>query len=129
MKTVYDFNVKDADLNEVSLGEYQDKVLLVVNVASQCGLTPQYRGLQDLYEKFNSNGLEILGFPCNQFKGQEPGTNEEIQFFCTEKYNVSFKIFNIIIGFAFFLVSTNSFFTKKMYIFRWRSSERHIFIY
>ena len=96
MKTVYDFNVKDADLNEVSLGEYQDKVLLVVNVASQCGLTPQYKGLQELYEKYNSNGLEILGFPCNQFKGQEPGTNEEIKFFCTEKYNVSFKIFNKI---------------------------------
>ena len=96
MKTIYDFNVKDADLNEVSLGEYQDKVLLVVNVASQCGLTPQYKGLQELYEKYNSNGLEILGFPCNQFKGQEPGTNEEIKFFCTEKYNVSFKIFNKI---------------------------------
>ncbi len=96
MKTIYDFNVKDADLNEVSLGEYQDKVLLVVNVASQCGLTPQYKGLQELYEKYNVNGLEILGFPCNQFKGQEPGTNEEIKFFCTEKYNVSFKIFNKI---------------------------------
>ena len=96
MKTVYDFNVKDADLNEVSLSEYQDKVLLVVNVASQCGLTPQYKGLQELYEKYNSNGLEILGFPCNQFKGQEPGTNEEIKFFCTEKYNVSFKIFDKI---------------------------------
>ena len=96
MKTVYDFNVKDADLNEVSLGEQHDKVLLGVNVASQCGLTPQYKGLQELYEKYNSNGLEILGFPCNQFKGQEPGTNEEIQFFCTEKYNVSFKIFDKI---------------------------------
>ena len=96
MKTVYEFSVKDADLNEVSLGEYQDKVLLVVNVASQCGLTPQYKGLQDLYKKFNSNGFEVLGFPCNQFKGQEPGTNEEIQFFCTEKFNVSFKIFNKI---------------------------------
>ena len=80
MKTVYDFNVKDADLNEVSLGEYQDKVLLVVNVASQCGLTPQYKGLQELYEKYNSNGLEILGFPCNQFKGQEPGTNEAVSY-------------------------------------------------
>ena len=76
MKTVYEFNVKDADLNEVSLGEYQDKVLLVVNVASQCGLTPQYKGLQDLYEKFNSNSLEILRFLCNQFKEKEPGTNE-----------------------------------------------------
>jgi|TARA_A100001011_G_scaffold281602_1_gene291632 glutathione peroxidase len=96
MKTVYDFNVKDADLNEVSLGEYQGKTLLVVNVASQCGLTPQYEGLQELYEKYNSSGLEILGFPCNQFKGQEPGTNEEIKFFCTEKYNVSFKIFDKI---------------------------------
>ena len=96
MKTVYDFNVKDADLNEVSLKEYQDKVLLVVNVASQCGLTPQYKGLQKLYEKYNSKGMEILGFPCNQFKKQEPGTNEEIQLFCEEKYDVSFKIFNKI---------------------------------
>ena len=96
MKTIYDFNVKDADLNEVSLGEYQDKVLLVVNVASQCGLTPQYKGLQELYEKYNANGLEILGFPCNQFKAQEPGTNDEIKFFCTEKYNVTFPLFNKI---------------------------------
>lgn len=96
MKTVYDFNVKDADLNEVSLSEYQDKVLLVVNVASQCGLTPQYKGLQELYEKYNSNGLEILGFPCNQFKGQEPGTNEEIQNFCSLKYDVTFPILNKI---------------------------------
>ena len=96
MKTVYDFNVKDADLNEVSLEEYQDKVLLIVNVASQCGLTSQYKGLQKLYEKYNSKGLEVLGFPCNQFKGQEPGTNEEIQLFCEERYNVSFKIFNKI---------------------------------
>ena len=78
MKTVYEFSVKDADLNEVSLDEYQDKVLLVVNVASQCGLTPQYQGLQDLYKKFNSNGFEILGFPCNQFKGQEPGTKRTL---------------------------------------------------
>ena len=92
MKTVYDFNVKDADLNEVSLGEYHDKVLLVVNVASQCGLTPQYKGLQELYEKYNSNGLEILGFPCNQFGNQEPGSNDEIQEFCSINFQTSFPV-------------------------------------
>ena len=96
MKTVYDFNVKDADLNEVSLGEYHDKVLLVVNVASQCGLTPQYKGLQELYEKYNSNGLEILGFPCNQFGGQEPGTEQEIESFCDLNYQTSFPLFSKI---------------------------------
>ena len=96
MSELYNISVKDIELNSVDLSNYQGKTLLIVNVASKCGLTPQYKGLQDLYKKFNSNGFEILGFPCNQFKGQEPGTNEEIQFFCTEKYNVSFKIFNKI---------------------------------
>ena len=93
MKTVYEFSVKDADLNEVSIGEYQDKVLLVVNVASQCGLTPQYKGLQDLYEKFNSNGFEILAFPCNQFKEQEKGSEQDIASFCQVNYGVTFPLF------------------------------------
>jgi len=95
-KNIYDHIVKDANMNEVSIGTYKNKVLLVVNVASECGFTYQYEGLQNLYSKYAEDGLEVLGFPCNQFKGQESGTNEEIQFFCTEKYDVSFNVFNKI---------------------------------
>ena len=95
-KNIYDHIVKDANMNEVSIGTYRNKVLLVVNVASECGFTYQYEGLQNLYSKYAKDGLEVLGFPCNQFKDQESGTNEEIQFFCTEKYDVSFNVFNKI---------------------------------
>jgi len=95
-KNIYDHVVKDSNMNEISIGSFKNKVLLVVNVASECGFTYQYEGLQNLYSKYAEDGLEILGFPCNQFKGQESGTNEEIQFFCTEKYDVSFNVFNKI---------------------------------
>ncbi|MDC1470803.1 glutathione peroxidase [Gammaproteobacteria bacterium] len=95
-KNIYDYVVKDANMNEISIGSFKNKVLLVVNVASKCGFTYQYEGLQNLYSKYAEDGLEILGFPCNQFKAQESGTNEEIQFFCTEKYDVSFNVFNKI---------------------------------
>ncbi len=95
-KGIYDHVVKDAKMNEVSIGAFKEKVLLVVNVASECGFTYQYEGLQKLYSEYAQDGLEILGFPCNQFKAQESGTNEEIQFFCTEKYDVSFNVFNKI---------------------------------
>ena len=94
--SIYDFVVKDSEMQDVPISDFKEKVLLVVNVASECGFTYQYKGLQDLYEKHKENGLEVLGFPCNQFRGQESGTNEEIQFFCSEKYNVSFNIFNKI---------------------------------
>ena len=96
IKGIYDHVVKDAKMNEVSIGAFKEKVLLVVNVASECGFTYQYEGLQKLYSKYAQDGLEILGFPCNQFKAQESGTNEEIQFFCTEKYDVSFNVLNKI---------------------------------
>ena len=95
-KNIYDYVVKDANMNEISIGSFKNKVLLVVNVASECGFTYQYEGLQNLYSKYAEDGLEVLGFPCNQFKAQESGTNEEIQFFCTEKYDVSFNVFNKI---------------------------------
>ncbi|MDA7788750.1 glutathione peroxidase [Gammaproteobacteria bacterium] len=95
-KNIYDHVVKDANMNEISIGSFKNKVLLVVNVASECGFTYQYEGLQNLYSKYAEDGLEVLGFPCNQFKGQESGTNKEIQFFCTEKYDVSFNVFNKI---------------------------------
>ena len=95
-KNIYDYVVKDANMNEISIGSFKNKVLLVVNVASNCGFTYQYEGLQNLYSKYAEDGLEVLGFPCNQFKAQESGTNEEIQFFCTEKYDVSFNVFNKI---------------------------------
>ena len=95
-KNIYDHVVKDANMNEISIGSFKNKVLLVVNVASKCGFTYQYEGLQNLYSKYAEDGLEVLGFPCNQFKAQESGTNEEIQFFCNEKYDVSFNVFNKI---------------------------------
>lgn len=93
---IYDINVKDIDGSNVSLANYKGKVLLIVNVASKCGLTPQYEGLETLYLKYKDKGLEILAFPCNQFLGQEPGTNEEIQSFCTTTYNVTFPMFDKI---------------------------------
>ena len=96
MKTIYSFSVKDADLNEVSLKTFQNKVLLIVNVASFCGLTYQYKGLENIYKKYANKGLEILGFPCNQFGFQEPGTNEEIKDFCESNYGVTFRIMNKI---------------------------------
>ena len=96
MKTIYDFSVKDAQLKDISLNKYHEKVLLVVNVASYCGLTYQYKGLEELYKKYKSKGFEILGFPCNQFALQEPGTNEEIKEFCDTNYGITFEIFNKI---------------------------------
>lgn len=90
--SVYGFSVKDAEGKTVSLKQYEGKVLLIVNVASKCGFTPQYEGLQALYEKYSGQGLVILGFPCNQFKNQEPGTNAEIQTFCKATYGVTFPV-------------------------------------
>lgn len=90
---VYDFKVKDAKGTEVDLAEYKGNVLLIVNTATGCGFTPQYAGLQDLYEKYQSQGLEILDFPCNQFGHQAPGTEEEIVDFCQSRYGVTFRQF------------------------------------
>jgi glutathione peroxidase len=95
-KNVHDFKVKDIEGNEVKLSDYEGKVLLIVNVASKCGLTPQYEDLQELYEMYEGKGLEILGFPANNFMGQEPGTNSEIKSFCTNKYKVTFDMFSKI---------------------------------
>lgn len=91
--TIYDFKAKDIDGNEVSLSEYKDKVLLVVNTASKCGFTPQYEDLQALYLEYKDQGLEILGFPSNQFKAQEPGNSDETKAFCTLNYGVTFPLF------------------------------------
>jgi glutathione peroxidase len=91
--SVHEYKVLDARGNEKSLAEYQGKVLLIVNVASACGLTPQYAGLQQVYSQWQDRGLEILGFPCNQFGQQEPGTNAEIQQFCQLNYGVGFPVF------------------------------------
>ncbi|WP_275950875.1 glutathione peroxidase [Cytobacillus citreus] len=93
MKTVYDFNVKMADGNEKSLRDYEGKTLLIVNTASKCGFTPQFEGLQKLYEKYMDRGLEILGFPCDQFKNQEFDNIEETLQFCQSNYGVTFPIF------------------------------------
>tara|TARA_B100001079_G_scaffold266057_1_gene272666 strand:- start:1317 stop:1781 length:465 start_codon:yes stop_codon:yes gene_type:complete len=91
---LYEFRVKDIDGSEVDLSSYKGKVILIVNVASACGFTPQYEGLQDLFERYKDKGLEILAFPCNQFGSQEPGSNEQIKTFCEDKYSVSFKLFD-----------------------------------
>ena len=93
---IYDITVKDMDGSDVSLANYKGKVLLIVNVASKCGLTPQYEGLEALYQKYKDQGLEILAFPCNQFLEQEPGTNDEILDFCSVNYNVTFPLFDKI---------------------------------
>ena len=96
METIYNFSVKDAELNDVRLSDFKNQIILIVNVASYCGLTYQYKGLERLYRKYKNKGFEILGFPCNQFAFQEPGTNEEIQEFCDTNYGISFKIMNKI---------------------------------
>lgn len=91
---ISELKVKDINLNEVNLSKYKGKVLLIVNVASKCGFTSQYEGLQKIYEKYNDQGFVVLGFPCNDFGGQEPGTNEEIKSFCSLNYNVTFPMFD-----------------------------------
>ena len=91
--TIYDFKVRNAKGEEVSMADYKGKVLLIVNTATGCGFTPQYEGLQKLYDKYKDMGLEILDFPCNQFGHQAPGTEEEIQEFCTLKYKTTFPLF------------------------------------
>ena len=88
--SLYDYTVKDRKGNEVSLEQYRDKVVLVVNTATGCGFTPQYKELEEMYEKYHDQGLEILDIPCNQFAGQTPGTDEEIHEFCTLRYNTQF---------------------------------------
>lgn len=95
-KTVYDYTVKDIDGKEVSLSQYKGKVLLIVNVASLCGNTPQYKDIEALYEKYKSKGLVVLGFPANNFMGQEPGSDKEIKQFCTREYAVTFPMFSKI---------------------------------
>jgi len=93
MASIYDFTVQDIKGKSVKLDRYRGKVLLVVNTASECGFTPQYKGLEALYEKLHGKGLEILGFPCNQFGGQEPGSAKEISQFCELNYGVTFPMF------------------------------------
>ena len=94
--SVYDFNVKAQDGNEISLSDYKGKVLLIVNTATGCGFTPQYDELQDLYEEYKDRGFEILDFPCNQFMNQAPGSDEEIHSFCTGRFGITFPQFSKI---------------------------------
>lgn len=97
VKSIYEFKMKDIDGKDLPLSKYKGKVLLVVNVASKCGLTPQYEGLEKIYEKYKKQGFVILGFPANEFAGQEPGTNAEIKQFCTGNYHVTFPMFSKIV--------------------------------
>jgi glutathione peroxidase len=93
-KNIKQVTVKDIDGKSVNLADYKGKVLLIVNVASYCGFTKQYSGLEEIYKQYKEKGFEILAFPCNQFGEQEPGTNEEIKNFCSSKFDVSFKLFD-----------------------------------
>lgn len=95
-KTIYGFTMNDIDGKPVSLGDFKGKVVLIVNVASKCGLTPQYEELQALYDQYSSKGLVILAFPANNFLGQEPGTDQEIKAFCSKNYGVTFPVFSKI---------------------------------
>jgi glutathione peroxidase len=97
MNQIYQFKVNQISGKEISLNEYKGKVLLLVNVASKCGLTPQYEGLEKLYKQFKEQGLVVLGFPANEFLAQEPGTNEDIQQFCTTNFGVDFPMFQKIV--------------------------------
>jgi glutathione peroxidase len=94
--SIYDISVKDIDGKDTTLAAYKGKVILIVNVASHCGFTPQYKNLEAVYQKYQDQGFVILGFPCNQFGGQEPGTDDEIKQFCTASYDVTFPLFDKI---------------------------------
>jgi glutathione peroxidase len=96
-QNVYDFSVNKINGSKTSLNDYKGKVMLIVNVASKCGLTPQYEGLESLYKEYQNQGLEILGFPANEFLAQEPGTNSEIQEFCRMNFGVEFPMFEKIV--------------------------------
>ena len=97
MTAIYDFKMKRIDGSSIRMDQFKGKVLLIVNVASKCGLTPQYEGLEKLYESHRAEGLEVLGFPANEFLGQEPGTNEEISGFCRSIYGIQFPMFEKIV--------------------------------
>lgn len=92
--TIYDFEVKNIQGKPVTLGNHKGDALLIVNVASECGFTPQYEGLEKLFQKYKSKGFSVLGFPCNQFGGQEPGTEAEIKSFCETKFHTTFPLFS-----------------------------------
>lgn len=92
-KSVYEFSMKDINGKDVKIADYKGKVLLLVNTASQCGYTPQYKGLQMIYQKYQAQGFTVLGFPANNYGGQEPGSNDEIKEFCTMRYKVTFPMF------------------------------------
>ena len=94
--SIYDFNVKDINGNDVSLAKYKNKVILIVNTATRCGFTNQYKDLENMYEMYNSRGFEILDFPCNQFLNQAPESDEQIDNFCKLKYNTTFDRFKKI---------------------------------
>jgi len=94
--SIYDFTLKDIDGNDVKLEKYKGSVVMIVNTASRCGYTPQYEGLQKIYNQYKDRGFVVLGFPANNFMGQEPGTEKEIKDFCTLKYNVTFPMFSKI---------------------------------
>jgi glutathione peroxidase len=94
--SIYDFKVKNSVNEDISMSDYKDKVVLIVNTASECGFTDQYEGLENLYEKHKEQGLEVVGFPCNQFGGQESGSDSEIQEFCQMKFGIKFPVYKKI---------------------------------
>ena len=95
LRTIYDAQMTSIDGENINFSDYKGKLMLIVNTASKCGFTDNYKGLEELHRKYADKGLVVLGFPCNQFQGQEPGKNEEIKEFCTQNYGVSFQMFEI----------------------------------
>ena len=96
IKSIFNFSCKDVNGKEINLSNYSGKVILIVNTASKCGFTPQYKGLQELHRNYSNQDFEILGFPCNQFANQEPGTDQEIAEFCNINYEITFPVFSKI---------------------------------
>ncbi len=122
MTSIYDFSAKTIEGEEKPLSDYKGDVLLIVNTASKCGFTPQFNGLQKLYDQYKDQSFEVLGFPCNQFGHQDPGADEEINQFCKQNYGVSFQMFSKVNVKGKKCTSSFCFFNKRAKRYTWRTN-------